>query len=143
MSRRILVDSNIFLDIIKGDAAWGEWSAKAIGKHLLTDTLVINPIIYGELAFDFDRIEDLDDILPASNYQYASIPREAAFLAAQVHARYRAQGGTRSMILPDFLVGAHATVERMTLMTRDARRYKTYFPALPLISPDSRQAGLK
>lgn len=135
MTARILVDSNVLLDIIKSDPVWGDWSAEALATHLDRGALVINPIVYAEVAFDFDTIEAVDELLPARDYEYAAIPREAAFLAARCHARYRASGGARAMILPDFLIGAHATVERMALLTRDARRYRSYFPGLALIAP--------
>ena len=135
MTTRVLVDSNILLDVIKSDPVWSGWSAEALARHLDRGALVINAVIYAEIAFDFDTIEAVDALLPAADYEYAAIPREAAFLAARCHARYRASGGARVMILPDFLIGAHATVERMTLLTRDARRYRSYFPALTLIAP--------
>lgn len=135
MTARVLVDSNVLLDVIKSDPVWSGWSAEALAKHLDRGALIINPVIYAEIAFDFDTIEAVDELLPAADYEYAAIPREAAFLAARCHARYRASGGVRAMILPDFLIGAHATVERMALLTRDARRYRSYFPALTLISP--------
>lgn len=130
------MDSNVLLDIITGDPRWGEWSAVALARCLERDRLVVNPIVFAEVAFDFDTIEAVKDILPAADYEYAPIPREAAFLAARSHARYRAAGGSRAMILPDFLIGAHAVVERMTLLTRDVRRYRSYFPGLRLICPD-------
>lgn len=132
---RILVDSNVLLDIITGDAQWGEWSAVTLAGCLQRDRLVVNPIVFAEVAFDFDTIEAVNDILPAVDFDYAPIPREAAFLAARCHARYRASGGSRAMILPDFLIGAHAVVERMALLTRDVRRYRSYFPGLRLICP--------
>lgn len=136
MTARILVDSNVLLDVIKTDPAWGAWSAQAIADHLERGALVINPIVYAEIAFDFEAIEDVDALLPASDYEYAEIPREAAFLAARCQAQYRAAGGSRAMILPDFLIGAHATVERMALLTRAPRRYRPYFPGLRLICPE-------
>jgi len=141
MSQRVLVDSNVLLDIIKDDPAWGEWSARTLADHLQHGSLVINPIIYAEIAFDFDSIEAVNEVLPASDYEYAAIPREAAFLAAQCHAQYRAAGGTRTMILPDFLIGAHAVIERMALLTRDVRRYRSYFPGLRLICPAAGESG--
>lgn len=135
MTARILVDSNVLLDVIKSDPVRGGWSADALATHLDRGALVINPIVYSEVAFDFDTIEAVDELLPAADYEYAAIPREAAFLAARCHARYRASGGARTMILPDILIGAHATVERMALLTREARRYRSYFPGLALIAP--------
>lgn len=136
MTARVLVDSNVLLDVITGDPVWGDWSAQALAEQLERGELVINPIVYAEIAFDFDTIEEVDAMLPPADFDYAEIPREAAFLAARCHARYRAAGGARAMILPDFLIGAHATVERMALLTRDARRYRSYFPGLALIAPE-------
>ncbi|MFZ5509013.1 MAG: type II toxin-antitoxin system VapC family toxin [Pseudomonadota bacterium] len=136
MTARVLVDSNVLLDVIKSDPVWSDWSARALAAHLDRGPLTINPIVYAEVAFDFDTIEAVDELLPATDYEYADIPREAAFLAARCHAHYRASGGKRTMILPDFLIGAHAVVERMVLLTRDARRYRTYFPGLKLIAPE-------
>lgn len=136
MTARVLVDSSVLLDVIKSDPVWGEWSARTLADQLERGALVINPVVYAEIAFDFETIEAVDALLPAADYDYADIPREAAFLAARCHAQYRAAGGNRAMILPDFLIGAHATVERMALLTRDARRYRSYFPGLRLICPD-------
>jgi predicted nucleic acid-binding protein len=136
MTARILVDSNVLLDVITADPRWGEWSAGALATHLESGRLVINPIVYAELAFDFDTIEEVNELLPPADFEYAGIPREAAFLAARCHAHYRAAGSARAMILPDFLIGAHAVVERMSLLTRDVRRYRSYFPGLKLIAPN-------
>lgn len=134
---RVLVDSNVLLDIITADPNWGAWSAEALGRCLEDGPTVINPIIYAEIAFDFASIEEVTALLPATDFDYLPIPREAAFLAARCHAHYRASGGSRAMILPDFLIGAHAVVERMVLLTRDVRRYKSYFPGLRLICPEA------
>jgi predicted nucleic acid-binding protein len=99
--------------------------------------VVINAIIYGEIGFACERIESLDALLPAHLYDYRAIPREAAFLAARAHATYRERGGSRPMILPDFLIGAHALVENLALLTRDGRRYRQAFPGLKLITPQA------
>ena len=96
---------------------------------------MINPIIFAEIAFDFDSTEAVNEVSPASDYESAAIPREAAFLAARCHAKYRAAGGARTMILPDFLIDAQAVIDRMALLTRDVRRYRSYFPGLQLICP--------
>jgi len=135
MTVRILVDSNIFLDVITHDPVWAQCSGAALAAHLQQGRLGINAIVYAEIAFAFDTIEEVDELLPAGDYAYLDIPREAAFLAARCHATYRARGGTRAMILPDFLLGAHAAVSGMSLLTRDVRRYRTYFPGLSLIEP--------
>ncbi|MBV5310497.1 type II toxin-antitoxin system VapC family toxin [Chromatium okenii] len=136
MRKRILVDSNVLLDIITHDPHWSEWSTQQLSDGLRHHgRLVINPIVFAEISFAFETIEAVNDILSPMDYDYTSIPREAAFLAARCHAQYRIAGGLRTMILPDFLIGAHAVVDNMTLLTRDVRRYRTYFPSLQLICP--------
>jgi predicted nucleic acid-binding protein len=99
------------------------------------DKLVINPIVFAKIAFAFETIEAVNDMLPACDDDFSPISREAAFLAARCHAQYRMAGGSRAMILPDFLIGAHAVVDRLMLLTRDVRRYRTYFPGQQLICP--------
>jgi predicted nucleic acid-binding protein len=97
--------------------------------------LIINPVIYAEVSVGFERIEDVDDALPADYYRRLPLPFEAAFLAAQCFVKYRRRGGDRRSPLPDFYIGAHAAIAGFTLLTRDARRYKTYFPSLQIIAP--------
>ena len=90
-------------------------------------------MIYAELAPRFPAIEELDAAL--AGFARAPLPWPAAYLAGRAHARYRRAGGTRRSTLPDFFVGAHAAVEGMALLTRDAGRYRTYFPTVALICP--------
>jgi predicted nucleic acid-binding protein len=131
----VLVDSNVILDVATADPRWSEWSAHQLARWLDQGPLVINVIVYGENAFAADRIEVVDELLPAHLYDYRPLPREASFLAARAHAEYRSRGGSRQSILSDFLIGAHALVERLPLLTRDERRYRQAFPGLRLISP--------
>jgi len=131
----VLVDSNVILDVATEDPHWSLWSRQHLKEALNAGPVVINVIVYGEIAFACERIEEVDEILPAHLYHYRTIPREAAFLAARAHAAYRQRAGQRQMILPDFLIGAHALVERIPLLTRDARRYREAFPGLELITP--------
>ena len=130
-----LVDSNVILDILTEDPEWRDWSAAALARQADAGPLVVNPLVYAEVAARFDRIEDLEDALPAEYYQRQALPWEAAFLAGRTFIRYRRKGGQRRSPLPDFYIGAHALVGRMTLLTRDARRYRPYFPALRIIAP--------
>ena len=130
-----LVDSNIILDIVTGDAAWQDWSSRALEAQARAGRLVINPIIYAEVAAGFDRIEDLDEALPEEYFQRQPLPWEAAFLAGRSFVRYRRRGGHRRSPMPDFYIGAHAALAGMTLLTRDARRYRTYFPSLRVVAP--------
>jgi predicted nucleic acid-binding protein len=130
-----LVDSNIILDVVTEDPAWLDWSATALAKQADAGPLVINPIVYAEVSAGFERIEDVEAALPEEFYIREPLPWESAFLAGRSFVRYRRRGGGRRSPLPDFYIGAHAVVARMTLLTRDARRYRTYFPGLRIIAP--------
>ena len=132
---RVMVDSNVLLDIATNDAHWCDWSTGQLSRWLDAGEVLINAIVYGEIAFACERIEEVEALLPAHLFVYRPIPREAAFLAARTHADYRARGGQRTSVLPDFLIGAHALVERCPLLTRDQRRYRQAYPGLELIMP--------
>lgn len=130
-----LVDSNVILDVLTDDPRWFDWSADALARTAEQDVLVINPIVYAEVSVRFARIEELEEALPASAFRRDPLPWEAAFLAGKCFLVYRRQGGSRRSPLPDFYVGAHAAVRGMGLLTRDASRYRSYFPTLSLIAP--------
>ena len=132
----VLVDSNVVLDVIVGDPRWGGWSSTALATLAETAPLLINPLIYAEVAVGFDSIEALEGALPNSLYGREPLPYEAAFLAGKVFHRYRQRGGIRRSPLPDFYIGAHAAVAGYRLLTRDARRFRDYFPKLELIAPN-------
>jgi hypothetical protein len=132
----MMVDSNVLLDVLTEDPAWFEWSSRSLQECAQDHILVINPIIYAEVSIGFDRIEDLDAALPERTVERRPIPLEAAFLAGKCFLKYRESGGLRQSTLPDFFIGAHAAVEKMALLTRDASRYRTYFPKLRLLSPE-------
>jgi len=131
----VLVDSNVLLDILTEDARWFAWSANMLERVAQANLVFVNPIIFAEVSVRFSRIEDLEDSLPRSMVERENIPYEAAFLAAKVHLGYRRRGGTRNTPLPDFFIGAHAAVAGHRILTRDAKRYATYFPSVSLISP--------
>lgn len=132
----VLVDANVLLDVMTEDARWLAWSADAIERAGDRYRLVINPIIYAEVSIRYSRIEDLDAALPKTMFDREPIPYEAAFLAGKAFLAYRRRSGTKSLPLPDFFIGAHAAVAGYLLMTRDAARYRTYFPKLSLIAPN-------
>ena len=133
--REILVDSNVILDVVTEDTTWFEWSSGQIARLAEDHVLVINPIVYSEVSVGFERIEDVDSALPVDFFRREALPWEAAFLAAKCFLRYRRAGGGKRSPLPDFYVGAHAAVRGLPLLTRDARRYRTYFPRLTLVAP--------
>jgi predicted nucleic acid-binding protein len=131
-----LVDSSVILDIVTEDPAWAGWSADALARARDDGHLVINPIVYAEVSTGFDRIEDLDDAVPAEDFKREELPYEAGFVAGKAFLAYRRRGGQRRSPLPDFYIGAHAAVRKYRLLTRDAARYRTYFPTLTLIAPE-------
>jgi predicted nucleic acid-binding protein len=133
--RGTLVDSNVILDVLTEDREWVDWSSSMLAEAARADTLAINPLIYAEVAVRFERIEDLDETFPADYYRRLPLPWEAAFLAGQCFVKYRRRGGSRRSPMPDFYIGAHAAVAGLTLLTRDARRYRAYFPSLRIVAP--------
>ena len=133
--RTTMVDTCVLLDVATEDPLWFGWSAGALQQSADAGVLVINPVIYSELSVGFDRIEVLESVLSPGIFEYRPIPREAAFLAGKSFLRYKRQGGKKSVPLPDFLIGAHAAVESLPLLTRDVRRFRTYFPTVELICP--------
>ena len=131
----VLVDSNVLLDVVTNDPVWGDWSGRALERAADEAILVINPLVYAEVSIGFSAIEDLEDALPGDLYRREEFPYEAGFLAGKCFLRYRRHGGLKRSPLPDFYIGAHAAVAGYRLLTRDATRYRTYFPNLVLIAP--------
>lgn len=131
----VLVDSNVLLDVLTEDPTWFDWSSDALARAAESETLIINPIIYAEVSVGFGRIEDLEAALPPTFFRRDPLPWEAGFLAGKCFRRYRRSGGARRSPLPDFFVGAHAAVRAHALLTRDAARYRTYFPTVKVIAP--------
>jgi predicted nucleic acid-binding protein len=131
----ILVDTNVLLDVVTNDPEWAEWSQHQLEAAALRDRLFINSVVYAEVSTSYRRIEEVDAALVTAGVALAEIPRPALFLAGKVFLEYRKRGGSRTGVLPDFFIGAHAAVTRSPLLTRDAARYRTYFPAATLISP--------
>ncbi len=131
----VLVDSNVLLDVATDDPTWGSWSSGALARAADEAILVINALIYAEVSIGFASIEALEAALPLDLYRRAALPYEAAFLAGKAFLRYRQTGGPRRSPLPDFYIGAHAAISGYRLLTRDATRYRTYFPSLELIAP--------
>lgn len=132
----MLVDSNVLLDLMTEDPLWSPWATAAIESAADSARLVINPVIYAEVSIRYSSIEELELALPAGLLEREAIPFEAAFLAGKCFVDYRRRGGVRAATLPDFFIGAHAAVAGYTLITRDASRYRTYYPNLDLVSPN-------
>lgn len=131
-----LVDTNILLDVVTDDPNWSDWSIEQLEAAALRGPLLINDVVYAELAVRYERIERLEAFLSEAGLDMAAMPRSALFLAGKVFQKYRKAGGSRTGVLPDFFIGAHAAVDRLDLLTRDSARYRTYFPTVKLITPD-------
>lgn len=135
MAAAVLVDSNVLLDVATDDPRWGQWSAEMLAAVADESILVINPLIYAEVSVGIESIEELNEILPPDVFRRDPLPFEAAFLAGKAFLAYRRRGGQKASPLPDFYIGAHAAIAGLRLLTRDPRRYRTYFPKLEIIAP--------
>ncbi len=134
----VLIDTNVLLDLVHDDPRWADWSQRQLEAASLRGPLSINPVIYAELSIAFARIEELEAVLADGGIELHETPREALFLAGKAFVRYRARArSAKRNVLPDFFIGAHAAVMGWSLLTRDARRYRSYFPSVDLVSPAS------
>lgn len=131
----MMVDSNVLLDVFLDDARWGEWSESELAHYSSLYDLYLKPVIYSEISIGFHKIEELERVLEDGGFRYLTLPKEALFLAGKVFLTYRKNKGQKRSPLPDFYIGAHASVLGLPLLTRDPKRYATYFPALTIISP--------
>ncbi|MHB8165173.1 MAG: type II toxin-antitoxin system VapC family toxin [Sulfuricella sp.] len=132
----LLVDTNVLVDVLEDDPAWADWSIGQLRAQSKIHRLAINPIIYSELSLTFSAVEALDQTLDELGLVMIEIPRPALFLAGKAFVRYRRQGGSKSNVLGDFFIGAHAAVSGYTVLTRDTRRYTSYFHSVILIAPE-------
>lgn len=130
-----LIDSNVLLDLMTDDKRWADWSQVQLEQATSAGRLIINNVIYAEISTRHSTVEAIDAMLRDLDIDLVAIPRTALFLAGKAYLRYRANGGVRTGVLSDFFIGAHAAVERLPLLTRDARRYRSYFPTVELITP--------
>lgn len=131
----VFVDTNVLLDIAADDRLWGDWSTAALETALAAGPVLINDVVYAELAARYARVEDVDAFVTRAGLQWATMPKVALFLAAKAYASYRRAGGLRAGVLSDFFIGAHAATLAIPLLTRDKGRFRTYFPSLEVIAP--------
>lgn|SRR3989338_5462371 len=131
----IIVDSNVILDILTEDKQWYRWSSEQLMKLSEDNELIINQVIYSEISIRFSSIEDLDEVIAEAGLKCENLPWEASFLAGKCFMLYKNNEGSKRSPLPDFYIGAHAAITKRTLLTRDTKRYKTYFNNLEIISP--------
>jgi len=131
----ILVDTCVLLDVVQADSRWADWSQEQLERAAEWGGLLINPIIYAEFSVWYEDLRQLDRVLADFGAAYEELPRTALFLAGKAFRQYRARRGTRSSVLPDFFIGAHAAVRELPLLTRDTARIRTYFPTVALLAP--------
>lgn len=131
----ILVDTNVLIDVLEDDLVWADWSIEQMRAQSKIHNLVINPVIYAELSQTFSTFEALDEVVEEMGLLMQEVPRPALFLAGKAFVRYRKVGGSKNNVLADFFIGAHAAVKRLPLLTRDAKRYRSYFPSVQLVVP--------
>jgi predicted nucleic acid-binding protein len=131
----ILVDSNVIFDLLDNDPQWCAWSGAQLQRWAQLDRMTVNAIVYAEISPRYRSEAKVDELLMELKLDFAEIPRSAAFLAGKAHFLYRQRGGAKTSVLPDFFIGAHATVLRCSILTRDTSRYTTYFPNVSLIAP--------
>ncbi len=132
----LLVDTNVLVDVLQDDPQWADWSIGQLRAQSKIHRLAINPIIYAEVSITFSTVEALDGTIADLGLVMIELPRPALFLAGKAFTRYRRQGGTKSNVLADFFIGAHAAVSGHAVLTRDTRRYTSYFPGVDLIAPN-------
>lgn len=132
----LLVDTNVLVDVLENDPEWADWSIGQLRAQSKIHRLAINPIIYAELSLTFSTAEALDRVIDNLSLAVIEVPRPALFLAGKAFVRYRRQGGTKSNVLGDFFIGAHAAVSGHAILTRDTQRYAAYFPSVTLVAPD-------
>ena len=131
----LLVDSNVLVDVLQDDPQWADWSIRQLRAQATVHELAINPVIYAELSVSFSTIEALDGVVATLALRLQEIPLAALFLAGKAYLQYRQRGGSKAQVLPDFFIGAHAAVAGWPLLTRDASRFRTYFPSLEVVAP--------
>jgi predicted nucleic acid-binding protein len=130
-----LIDTNVLIDILSTDQKWQLWSALALRQQSLYGALLINEIVYAELSGRYASQKALDTAIQELELQVEWLPKPALYIAGQTLANYRRAGGTRTSILADFFIGAHAAAARIPILTRDTGRYRSYFPDVELIAP--------
>jgi len=133
----ILIDTCVVTDLADPESTWFEWSAATLERLDQNNTFVINPIIYAECSVGFERIEEVESLFKHLGFESKPIPKEALFLAGKAFLQYKKRKGSKTNVLPDFFIGAHAAVEGYQLISRDKGRFSTYFPSVELIMPES------
>ncbi len=132
-----LIDTNVILDVLEERAPWSKWALRQFERLVEDGELIINQIVYGEASVPYASLALFDGVLPVALVKRENLPWDAAFIAGKAHEQYRIRGGQKRSTLPDFFIGAHAAVAGHRVLTRDAAPFRTYFPKVEIIAPDS------
>lgn len=132
------VDTNIIIDILTRDSCWFDWSVTKLSQAATDGGAMTSVVVAAELARHYESSDDLTAKLSAMSVEVLPLQLDAAFRAGKSFGAYRAAGNREERrVLPDFFIGAHALSLAVPLLTRDPRLYKTYFPDLTLITPET------
>lgn len=132
-----IIDSNVIIDVLDPTSRWADWAKRGISAARLRGELVFNVVIAAEVAHEFASEERYNAVFVSALWTLEDIPFEAALMAGWAHREYKSRGGKRERTLPDFLIGAHAAARGHRLLTRDASGYRSYFPSVELVTPDT------
>lgn len=132
----LIVDTNVLVDVLQNDTQWADWSVGQLRAQSRVHDLVINPVIYAELSLMFESVDALEETIERMELRFQELPRASLFLAGKAFVRYRRDGGKKENVLADFFIGAHAAVQRCGILTRDVRRYRSYFPTVAVLAPN-------
>ncbi len=132
------IDTNVLLDVLLPNEEFYEASAEALQEAASAGSLAICDLVYAELCVCFEVQRDCDSFLESNGIRVQPLTRAAQFEASRAWRAYRRQGGRRTRILPDFLIGAHAHVQATRLLSRDRGFYGRLFPSLQVYDPSRR-----
>jgi predicted nucleic acid-binding protein len=136
-----VVDTNIILDISGDETRWLIWASEQLAAALERGPVIINDVIFAELCAHQSDVTAVEALIADFGLMHMPMSRRALFLAGKAHASYRKSGGPKLNVLPDFFIGAQAVDLKVPLLTRDTRRYRSYFPELELIAPETPGIG--
>jgi hypothetical protein len=131
----LIVDTNVLVDVLGNDPEWADWSIRQLRSQAQVHELAITPVIYAELSLTFESVASLDSAVAGMQLTMTEPTRDALFLAGKAYVKYRRSGGGKHNVLADFFIGAQAAVSRCGILTRDPKRYRNYFPGVPLVTP--------
>ncbi len=135
----IFVDSNVIIDVLDRDPLWYDWSLSQMIAAAALGSVVTNHVVMAETAPHYGSLPEFIARLDEMTIEIELLTDKAAYAAGTAFLEYRRRSEKRQSVLPDFLIGGHASALKASILTRDARVYRTYFPTVPLITPPKDQ----